>query len=171
MGPVPPSQPHNHYHVQACRSLCLCGHCLLSGCSHPGLCWRSSVRRWIPRCLCCWICCCPSCLCRCPSCPCYPSCLCCFPPSSRPDRSPPACRRSPQRLRHWTCQRLPPPSPLLLPLSQLLVLVSPRLPLMAFPQSDRLPRLPSLRTSSSPLSSGDTRLPIKQSNFHNINQS
>merc|ERR1712021_43413 len=44
-----------------------------------------------------------------PSCsPCYPSCLCCFPPCSRPDRSPPACRRSPQRLRHWTCQRLPP---------------------------------------------------------------
>merc|ERR1712128_60522 len=63
------------------------------------------------------------------------------------------------------------PSPLLLPLSQLLVLVSPRLPPMAFPQSDRLPRLPSLRTSSSPLSSGDTRLPTKQSNFHNINQS
>merc|ERR1712106_622820 len=61
------------------------------------------------------------------------------------------------------------PSPLLLPLSQLLVLVSPRLPPMAFPQSDRLPRLPSLRTSSSPLSSGDTRLPTKQSNFHNIN--
>merc|ERR1712123_314250 len=60
---------------------------------------------------------------------------------------------------------------LLLPLSQLLVLVSPRLPPMAFPQSDRLPRLPSLRTSSSPLSSGDTRLPTKQSNFHNINQS
>merc|ERR1711935_497751 len=45
---------------------------------------------------------------------------------------------------------------LLLPLSQLLVLVSPRLPHMAFPQSDRLPRLPSSRTSSSPLSSGDT---------------
>merc|ERR1711892_316063 len=66
---------------------------------------------------------------------------------------------------------LPTPSPLLLPLSQLLVLVSPRLPLMAFPQSDRLPRLPSLRTSSSPLSSGDTRLPTKQSNFHTINQS
>merc|ERR1712021_162949 len=43
---------------------------------------------------------------------------------------------------------------LLLPLSQLLVLVSPRLPHMAFPQSDRLPRLPSSRTSSSPLSSG-----------------
>merc|ERR1711892_1060822 len=63
------------------------------------------------------------------------------------------------------------PSPLLLPLSQLLVLVSPRLPLMAFPQSDRLPRLPSSRTSSSPLSSGDTRLPTKQSNFHTINQS
>merc|ERR1712106_1058915 len=60
---------------------------------------------------------------------------------------------------------------LLLPLSQLLVLVSPRLPPMAFPQSDRLPRLPSSRTSSSPLSSGDTRLPTKQSNFHNINQS
>merc|ERR1711935_86497 len=36
---------------------------------------------------------------------------------------------------------------LLLPLSQLLVLVSPRLPPMAFPQSDRLPRLPSSRTS------------------------
>merc|ERR1712021_236684 len=63
------------------------------------------------------------------------------------------------------------PSPLLLPLSHLLVLVSPRLPPMAFPQSDRLPRLPSSRTSSSPLSSGDTRLPTKQSNFHNINQS
>merc|ERR1712106_1092165 len=62
-------------------------------------------------------------------------------------------------------------SPLRLPLSQLLVLVSPRLPPMAFPQSDRLPRLPSSRTSSSPLSSGDTRLPTKQSNFHNINQS
>merc|ERR1711935_481087 len=60
---------------------------------------------------------------------------------------------------------------LLLPLSQLLVLVSPRLPHMAFPQSDRLPRLPSSRTSSSPLSSGDTRLPTKQSNLHNINQS
>merc|ERR1711935_736527 len=60
---------------------------------------------------------------------------------------------------------------LLLPLSQLLVLVSPRLPPMAFPQSDRLPRLPSSRTSSSPLSSGDTRLPTKQSNFHIINQS
>merc|ERR1712123_87167 len=43
------------------------------------------------------------------------------------------------------------PSPLLLPLSLLLVLVSPRLPPMAFPQSDRLP--------------------TKQSNFHNINQS
>merc|ERR1711935_1224596 len=57
---------------------------------------------------------------------------------------------------------------LLLPLSQLLVLVSPRLPPMAFPQSDRLPRLPSSRTSSSPLSSGDTRLPTKQSNLHNI---
>merc|ERR1711892_192484 len=63
------------------------------------------------------------------------------------------------------------PSPLLLLLSQLLVLVSPMLPPMAFPQSDRLPRLPSLRTSSSPLSSGDTRLPTKQSNLHNINQS
>merc|ERR1711892_272938 len=63
------------------------------------------------------------------------------------------------------------PSLLLLPLSQLLVLVSPRLPPTAFPQSDRLPRLPSLRTSSSPLSSGDTRLPTKQSKFHNINQS
>merc|ERR1712123_442526 len=63
------------------------------------------------------------------------------------------------------------PSLLLLLLSQLLVLVSPRLPPMAFPQSDRLPRLPSSRTSSSPLSSGDTRLPTKQSNFHNINQS
>merc|ERR1711892_1097231 len=50
----------------------------------------------------------------------------------------------------------------LLPLSQLLVLVSPRLPPMAFPQSDGLPRLPSSRTSSSPLSSGDTRLPTKQ---------
>merc|ERR1711892_625926 len=62
-------------------------------------------------------------------------------------------------------------SPLLLPLSQLLVLVSPRLPPMAFPQSDRLPRLPSSRTSSSPLSSGDTRLPTKQSNLHNIKQS
>merc|ERR1711892_1489242 len=37
------------------------------------------------------------------------------------------------------------PSLLLLPLSQLLVLVSPRLPPMAFPQSDRLPRLPSSR--------------------------
>merc|ERR1711935_617025 len=60
---------------------------------------------------------------------------------------------------------------LLLLLSQLLVLVSPRLPPMAFPQSDRLPRLPSSRTSSSPLSSGDTRLPTKQSNFHNFNQS
>merc|ERR1711935_666753 len=60
---------------------------------------------------------------------------------------------------------------LLLPLSQLLVLVSPRLPPMAFPQSDRLPRLPLSRTSSSPLSSGDTRLPTKQSNFHNFNQS
>merc|ERR1711935_1082827 len=60
---------------------------------------------------------------------------------------------------------------LLLPLSQLLVLVSPRLPHMAFPQSDRLPRLPSSRTSSSPLSSGDTRLPTKQSNLHNVNQS
>merc|ERR1711892_395800 len=47
----------------------------------------------------------------------------------------------------------------------------PRLPPMAFPQSDRLPRLPSSRTSSSLLSSGDTRLPTKQSNFHNINQS
>merc|ERR1712106_376967 len=56
----------------------------------------------------------------------------------------------------------------LLPLSQLLVLVSLRLPPMAFPQSDRLPRLPSSRTSSSPLSSGDTRLPTKQSNLHNI---
>merc|ERR1711892_1251516 len=63
------------------------------------------------------------------------------------------------------------PFPLQLPLSQLLVLVSPRLPPMAFLQSDRLPRLPSSRTSSSPLSSGDTRLPTKQSNFHNINQS
>merc|ERR1712106_148614 len=63
------------------------------------------------------------------------------------------------------------PSPLRLPLSLLLVLVSPRLPPMAFPQSDRLPRLPSSRTSSSPLSSGDTRLPTKQSNLHNINQS
>merc|ERR1712128_23001 len=63
------------------------------------------------------------------------------------------------------------PSPLLLPLSQLLVLVSPRLPPMAFPQSDRLPRLPLSRTSSSLLSSGDTRLPTKQSNFHTINQS
>merc|ERR1711892_787169 len=63
------------------------------------------------------------------------------------------------------------PSPLQLPLSQLLVLVSPRLPPMAFPQSDRLPGLPLLRTSSSPLSSGDTRLPTKQSNYHNINQS
>merc|ERR1712106_299293 len=62
-------------------------------------------------------------------------------------------------------------SPLQLPLSQLLVLVSPRLLPMAFPQSDRLPRLPSSRTSSSPLSSGDTRLPTKQSNFHNVNQS
>merc|ERR1711935_297891 len=61
--------------------------------------------------------------------------------------------------------------PLLLPLSQLLVLVSPRLPPMAFLQSDRLPGLPSSRTSSSPLSSGDTRLPTKQSNLHNINQS
>merc|ERR1711935_229588 len=65
--------------------------------------------------------------------------------------------------------------PLVLPafttLSLLLVLVSPRLPHMAFPQSDRLPRLPSSRTSSSPLSSGDTRLPTKQSNLHNINQS
>merc|ERR1712123_445794 len=66
---------------------------------------------------------------------------------------------------------LPTLFPLLLPLSQLLVLVSPRLPPMAFLQSDRLPRLPSLRTSSSPLSSGDTRLPTKQSNFHNFNQS
>merc|ERR1711892_1321853 len=56
-------------------------------------------------------------------------------------------------------------------LSLLLVLVSPRLPPMAFPQSDRLPRLPSSRTSSSLLSSGDTRLPTKQSNFHKINQS
>merc|ERR1711892_906485 len=63
------------------------------------------------------------------------------------------------------------PFPLRLPLSLLLVLVSPRLPPMAFPQLDRLPRLPSSRTSSSPLSSGDTRLPTKQSNFHNINQS
>merc|ERR1711935_382010 len=60
---------------------------------------------------------------------------------------------------------------LLLPLSQLLVLVSPRLPPMAFPQSDRLPGLPLSRTSSSPLSSGDTRLPTKQSNLHNFNQS
>merc|ERR1712128_129677 len=58
-----------------------------------------------------------------------------------------------------------------MPLPQLLVLVSPRLPPMAFPQSDRLPRLPSSRTSSSPLSSGDTRLPTKQSNFNNINKS
>merc|ERR1711935_1025484 len=49
--------------------------------------------------------------------------------------------------------------------------LSPRLPPMAFPQSDRLPRLPSSRTSSSPLSSGDTRLPTKHSNLHNINQS
>merc|ERR1712123_500608 len=65
---------------------------------------------------------------------------------------------------------LPPLFPLLLPLSQLLVLVSPRLPPMAFPQSDRLPRLPSSRTSSSPLSSGDTRLPTKQSNIHNNKQ-
>merc|ERR1711935_106469 len=63
------------------------------------------------------------------------------------------------------------PSQLRLPLSLLLVLVSPRLPPMAFPRSDRLPRLPSSRTSSSPLSSGDTRLPTKQSNFHNFNQS
>merc|ERR1711892_710165 len=65
------------------------------------------------------------------------------------------------------------PVPLLLdtPLPQLLVLVSPRLPPMVFQQSDRLPRLPSSRTSSSPLSSGDTRLPTKQSNLHNINQS
>merc|ERR1711892_1426378 len=42
--------------------------------------------------------------------------------------------------------QLPPrslsPSLPLLPPSQLLVLVSPRLPPMAFPQSDRLPRLP-----------------------------
>merc|ERR1711935_221541 len=66
---------------------------------------------------------------------------------------------------------LPTLFPLLLPLSQLLVLVSPRLPPMAFPQSDRLPGLPSSRTSSSPLSSGDTRLPTKQSNLHIINQS
>merc|ERR1712123_112400 len=65
---------------------------------------------------------------------------------------------------------LPTLFPLLLPLSQLLVLVSLRLPPMAFPQSDRLPRLPSSRTSSSPLSSGDTRLPTKQSNIHNNKQ-
>merc|ERR1712123_122472 len=65
-----------------------------------------------------------------------------------------------------------PQLPMLPPLlSQLLVLVSPRLPPMAFPQSDRLPRLPLSRTSSSPLSSGDTRLPTKQSNLHNFNQS
>merc|ERR1711935_1020624 len=31
-----------------------------------------------------------------------------LPSCSRPDRSPPACRRSPQRLRHWTCPCRPP---------------------------------------------------------------
>merc|ERR1712123_116961 len=73
--------------------------------------------------------------------------------------------------------QLPMLPPLLSQLPMLLPsLLPPRslshsLPPMAFPQSDRLPRLPSLRTSSSPLSSGDTRLPTKQSNFHNINQS
>merc|ERR1712128_64914 len=52
--------------------------------------------------------------------------------------------------------------PSLLPQLLMPVLDSQKPELMPFPQSDRSPRLPSLSRSSSPSSSGDTRLLTKQ---------